>query len=632
MACRASRGYRVGIGDPRTNKHPKDWARSLLIMAGMRAEDSWTAFNSRGHVDDRHHSFFYETGDAFGTSTFRIGSLQGRRNSAALLVPNASGSLRVALSIGETSSDERDRILKWAQLAESGPAVQVSDGQQIVPLGAAGKLNGGKGGIYLRLALGERANCWLYVGLDQARDLQFPPFDGEHACQYSPEWVSVVAAMLCLESARSATEGSGRRLPLTGSCQRMQQVFAKIERFGNSDVSILIHGETGTGKELVAKSLHLCSRRAKKPFVALNCGGLRGDTLRSELFGHKRGAFTGAVSNQTGKFREADGGTLFLDEIGDMPLETQELLLRALQERKAAVVGGQDVEFDVRLICATHRSLPELIEKGIFRQDLYFRVKVAEIELPPLRERGNDILELADALLERCGIEEGRTTRGFTPDACAALVSYGWPGNVRELENVVRQGLVNAATGSAISAEDLDLPPAAATRSEPQRPVHAPPPSQVPAAREMLNEAQFRRFLSKFIANLQPRGGSEDAVRMAVERALRPAETRGRACAWIAVARELLALPAPYRGRENQLSETEAVALAERIVRGVTGVPSVEAVARSAATLLRGSDRGIYDLIHRIRGESISDPSVAVPPNSEQPNRARRPEKKGHLS
>lgn len=633
MTLRGNEDPCVDVTNGRINKHSSDSARHLPMMLGMRADDSWAAHD---HADDRHHSFFYDIGDRNGTSTFRAGSLQGRRTSAALLIPNASGSLRVALSIGETSAHERDRILKWAELAEAGATVQVSDGEQIVPLGAVRELKSGKGGLYLRLALGAQANGWLYVGLDQARELRFPQCDGEHGSQYSQEWLSVFAAMLCLQANRPRSEGSDRRFLITGSCPQMQQVLEKIERFGKSDLPILIHGESGTGKELVAKSLHFCSRRAREPFIALNCGGLRGDTLHSELFGHKKGAFTGAVSDQKGKFTQANGGTIFLDEIGDMPLETQKLLLRALQERTAPVLGGQDVRFDVRLICATHKSLSELMRSGKFREDLYYRVKGHVIELPPLRERGEDILELADVLLERWGSAEKRPTHGFTPDARAALSSYPWPGNVRELEHAVHKGLVNAAPGSAISVDDLELSlpdpaiddplPSVTT---PQRPSSEP----LPTPCKPLNEARFRRFATKFISSLQSAqfDESREAMLAAVERALRPNDTRGRSGGWIAVARELLGLPLRLRGRDNQLSVQEAAAFASRIMSGVTGEPSIRAVVCSAAMLLHGSDHGIYDLVDRVLRGSSSERLATIPPNSGQVSRDVRADRKGHM-
>jgi hypothetical protein len=317
-----------------------------------------------------------------------------------------------------------------------------------------------------------------------------------------------------------------------------------------------------------------------------------------------------------------------------MPLETQELLLRALQERKAPVVGGGDVAFDVRLICATNRPLQELLRTGRFREDLYYRVNGHAIALPPLRERGDDVLELADVLLERWGIAEKRSTCGFTRDARAALSSHRWPGNVRELDQAVHKGLVNAAPGSPISADDLELSPLAPAGRDPL-PL-APTPSAhnsglAHTAAELLNEAQFRRFASKFISKLERAQFDDSAESMlaAVVEALRPDETRGRACAWIAVARELLNLPERLRGRDNQLSVHEAAAFAQRIVGEVTGEPSLHAVVCSAAVLLCGSDHGIYDLVDRVQGASSGD-RVTIPPHSGQQSRDVRADRKGH--
>jgi transcriptional regulator with GAF, ATPase, and Fis domain len=246
---------------------------------------------------------------------------------------------------------------------------------------------------------------------------------------------------------------------LIGSGASMREVYRRIEKVAATDVSVLVTGETGTGKEVVAREIHRRSPRANGPFVAVNCGAIPESLLESELFGHVKGAFTGAIANRLGRFQAAAGGTLFLDEIGDMAPGLQVKLLRALQERAVTKVGDSRPEtVDIRVIAATNKVLDEEIRRGAFREDLYYRLNVVSIHLPPLRERGEDAVVIAKYFLQKYAREFGAKVRGFTPAAVVAMRKYAWPGNIRELENRVKKAVV-LADRALVSAEDLDLRP-----------------------------------------------------------------------------------------------------------------------------------------------------------------------------
>jgi transcriptional regulator with GAF, ATPase, and Fis domain len=246
---------------------------------------------------------------------------------------------------------------------------------------------------------------------------------------------------------------------LIGAGASMREVYRRIERVAATDVSVLVAGETGTGKELVAREIHRRSPRASGPFVAVNCGAIPESLLESELFGHVRGAFTGAVATRQGKFQAAEGGTLFLDEVADLPLALQPKLLRALQERTITKVGDHRAEpVDIRVVAASNKVLEEEIGLGRFREDLYYRLNVVTIALPPLRERGDDVVVIARFFLQRYAREFSSRARGFTPAAVAALRRHAWPGNIRELENRVKKAVV-LAERPLVGAEELDLGP-----------------------------------------------------------------------------------------------------------------------------------------------------------------------------
>jgi len=233
---------------------------------------------------------------------------------------------------------------------------------------------------------------------------------------------------------------------ILGCCPAMCEVYKAIGRVAAQDVPVLITGESGTGKELVARAIYQHGPRGKAPFLALNCAAIPENLLESELFGHEKGAFTGADRRRIGKFEQCNGGTLFLDEIGDMPLPLQAKILRVLQEQSFERVGGNEtVRTDVRLIAATHRDLKVLSAEGRFRPDLYYRLGVFTIHLPPLRERGDDLALLAERYLRRYSRELGREVRELAPEAMERLRSYGWPGNIRELQSVLKQALLRAS-------------------------------------------------------------------------------------------------------------------------------------------------------------------------------------------
>lgn len=247
----------------------------------------------------------------------------------------------------------------------------------------------------------------------------------------------------------------------------MQALCASVARIAARHATVVIYGESGVGKELLAASLHYNSPRAQRPFVKINCGAIPEGLLESEFFGHEKGAFTGAVARRTGRFEHADGGTLLLDEIGDLPLSLQVKLLRVLQDREFERVGGdQTLHVDVRLVAATNRNLEEMVAAGTFRRDLYYRLNVVNLAVPPLRQRPTDIPLLANHFLRKYTAEHGLEIDSFDDHALAIMQRYSWPGNVRELSNAVERAVV-MSTGSTIFAEDLPLPIVQACRQTP---------------------------------------------------------------------------------------------------------------------------------------------------------------------
>ncbi|RMH81938.1 sigma-54-dependent Fis family transcriptional regulator [Pseudomonas sp. AOB-7] len=252
-------------------------------------------------------------------------------------------------------------------------------------------------------------------------------------------------------------DNANGEIGIIGSCAAMQELYGKIRKVAPTDSNVLVQGESGTGKELVARALHNLSKRAKAPLISVNCAAIPETLIESELFGHEKGAFTGASAGRAGLVEAADGGTLFLDEIGELPLEAQARLLRVLQEGEIRRVGSvQSQKVDVRLIAATHRDLKTLAKTGQFREDLYYRLHVIALKLPALRERGSDVSEIAQAFLARQCTRMGREPLRFAQDAEQAIRHYPWPGNVRELENAIERAVI-LCEGAEISADLLGI-------------------------------------------------------------------------------------------------------------------------------------------------------------------------------
>lgn len=303
-----------------------------------------------------------------------------------------------------------------------------------------------------------------------------------------------------LHGLRRLLDGKAEFCDLIGKSDAMQSIFLQIEELAKYDTTVMIEGETGTGKELVARAVHFSSHRSRKPFLAVNCAGLTESILASQLFGHKKGAFTGAVNDHTGYFEAANGGTLFLDEIGDIPPVVQTMLLRVVQEREIVRVGESvPRSIDVRLLSATNQNLSQSVANGQFRSDLLYRIRVARINLPPLRARREDIPLLASSFLRQFVAKTGKAVEGFSPHAHALLLNHGWPGNVRELQNAVEAAAISCR---GVSVQAKDLPPE----------IHAPN-SGVDARISVLHENPFS---SRALLNL---ASEEHQIDAAIEKA-----------------------------------------------------------------------------------------------------------------
>ncbi len=316
------------------------------------------------------------------------------------------------------------------------------------------------------------------------------------------ELVAVVGRALRepkLAKSAIATDGEGENLPLIGRSASMQDVYRVMARLMHTDLTVLITGESGTGKELVARALHDYGQRRKGPFIAINMAAIPRELIESELFGHEKGAFTGAAARSIGRFEPADGGTLFLDEIGDMPMEAQTRLLRVLQEGEYMTVGGRvPIKTDVRIVAATNKSLENQIALGLFREDLYYRLNVVPLRMPPLRERLEDVPDLVRHFL-KLGEKSGLPVKTLTKDAFDRLKRHSWPGNVRELENLVRR-LCALYSQELITADIIDNELSSSSGRSPET-----PPSGTAKLNEWM-EAFLSGYFGSFGDQLPPPG------------------------------------------------------------------------------------------------------------------------------
>ncbi|HIA00701.1 MAG TPA: GAF domain-containing protein [Myxococcales bacterium] len=302
----------------------------------------------------------------------------------------------------------------------------------------------------------------IYVGNDNIVNL-FRPYQLDVLRVFASQAALIIANAILvneLKLDKLRLEGELEDLrygAIIGSCVAMREIYTKIDKVASTDISVLIEGETGTGKELIAREIHERSDRARGPFVTINCGAIPENLLESELFGHVRGAFTGAVATTVGKFQAADKGTLFLDEVGEMPLNLQVKLLRAIQEKQITRVGeSRGIDIDIRIVAATNKILIQEAREGRFREDLYYRLNVVKVGLPRLHERGNDVEQIALYLLKKYTKELGSKIKGFTKDTFKSMKRYEWPGNIRELENRIKKAIVFADT-PMITPELMDF-------------------------------------------------------------------------------------------------------------------------------------------------------------------------------
>jgi transcriptional regulator with GAF, ATPase, and Fis domain len=365
-------------------------------------------------------------------------------------------------NIADAVSQLSDSII--AKVVRSRKPVIVSDAMRDDEFSAAKSVMQLKVSSVICVPLLDRGRLLglIYVGNDSIRDL-FQQDTLRILTVFASQASLIIANALLLNELRIDNKRLSERLEqyrfgeIVGTSPPMQQVFRKVEKIAATDISVLITGETGTGKELIAREIHNRSPRTGKPFVTINCGAIPENLLESELFGHVKGSFTGAVANKQGKFQAADAGTLFLDEIGEMPVELQVKILRALQERVVYRVGDTRPETcDIRILAATNRDLDKEIAAGRFREDLYYRLNVVNVDLPPLRQRGEDVLVIARYLLSRYAREYDVKVKGLSPNAAVAIRKHAWPGNIRELENRIKKAIV-LCDSSVIGPDDLGL-------------------------------------------------------------------------------------------------------------------------------------------------------------------------------
>lgn len=343
-----------------------------------------------------------------------------------------------------------------------------------------------------------------------AADYIAKPFDHD-------EMLATVSKILASNSAADQGQTQGAQTSeaisgIIGDSEVMQQLYGRIHKVAPTGATVLVQGETGTGKELIANAIHKASPRRAKKIVSVNCAAIPETLIEAELFGHEKGAFTGAEQARDGLIAAADGGSLFLDEIGELPLEAQARLLRVLQEGEVRPIGAvSSKKVDVRLIAATHRDLKKMVEEGKFREDLFFRINVVSLLLPPLRERGSDILLIARQLLRRHAEKMGKPKVKLSAQAERAIAQYPWPGNVRELDNIIQRAVILSDEDQAISAEQLELPHTEA--------VAAPAAASKSAAKAPDSETSLEDYFVRFVLEHQDEfSETEIAQRLGISR------------------------------------------------------------------------------------------------------------------
>ena len=438
--------------------------RSQFDLAGLKQLNAFSErLMQRGLVDE----LLSDLLDA-------VVELSGADRGAVLLVePGDPGESERRVSVRAVRNVRRDIIVDDAGgISDSIVRNVIASGMPVIVSDALADTQFGKSESVLALKLssvmcvpmlaqGDPLGA-LYVGNDRVKELFDRP-QLELLTVFAAQASLILQNAMLLSTLRADKEKLVEELSdkrfgeIIGSCASMLEVFRKLQKVATTDISVLITGETGTGKELIAREIHRRSPRVNGPFVTINCGAIPENLIESELFGHVRGAFTGAVATRPGKFQVADKGTLFLDEIGELPLNLQVKLLRALQEHIVHRVGDSKPEkVDIRVVAATNKNLDDEIRGNRFREDLYYRLNVVNLWLPPLRDRGDDVVIIARALLSKYADELKSHVRGFTPDALTAIKRYAWPGNVRQLENRLKKALV-LCDRNLLTAEDLDL-------------------------------------------------------------------------------------------------------------------------------------------------------------------------------
>ena len=394
--------------------------------------------------------------------------LSGADKGFLVLLDGDTWSLRVARNVDAETLVEQGRHLSDSVLsrvmqtreplivADARTDAQFSNAQSVIDLELCSVL------CVPLLDRGELLGV-LYLGNDRVTS-QFDELDLDLLSIFAAQLSLLISNAILLDTLREDKRSLQQQVAqrrfgsLIGASDAMQPIFHNIERVAPTDITVLITGETGTGKELVAEEIHRRSPRCDGPFVTLNCGAIPENLLESELFGHEKGAFTGASAKKDGKFHVAHGGTILLDEMGEMPQALQVKLLRVLQQRTITRVGSNEEEpVDIRVLAATNRDLRQRVADGEFREDLFYRLNVVEIPLPPLRDRGEDIVLIARYLIDRICDQMQITPKKLSPHALQGIKKFDWPGNVRQLENRLKKALV-LARGAAISPDDLDLP------------------------------------------------------------------------------------------------------------------------------------------------------------------------------